>query len=61
MADRLMFDVGFGFQLTKHTNIYVAGRNAFNSGKTWYYKSDGRIRQMERYGGQWNVGLTGKY
>lgn len=61
LQERFMFDVGFGYKLTKHTSFFVSGRNAFNSGKTWYYKSDGRIRQMERYGGQWTVGMTGKY
>lgn len=61
LQERFMFDVGLGFKLTAHTSLYVSGRNAFNSGKTWYYKSDGRIRQMERYGGQWTVGVSGKY
>jgi iron complex outermembrane recepter protein len=61
LQERFMFDVGLGFQLTRHTNLYVAGRNAFNSGKTWYFKSNGRIRQMERYGGQWTIGVSGKY
>lgn len=61
LQERFMFDVNMGLQLTRHTSFFVSGRNAFNSGKTWYYKSDGRIRQMERYGGQWTVGVTGKY
>ncbi|HEX2853486.1 MAG TPA: TonB-dependent receptor [Opitutaceae bacterium] len=61
LQERFMFDVGFGYKLAKHTSFFISGRNAFNSGKTWYYKSDGRIRQMERYGGQWTVGVTGKY
>lgn len=61
IQERLMCDVGIDFQLTRHTNLFVAGRNAFNSGKTWYFKSNGRIRQMERYGGQWTVGVSGKY
>ena len=61
LRERFMFDVGLGYRLTAHTSLYVSGRNAFNSGKTWFYKSDGRIRQMERYGGQWTVGMTGKY
>lgn len=61
IQERFMFDVGFGLQLTRHTSLFVAGRNAFNSGKTWYFKSNGRIRQMERYGGQWTIGVSGKY
>lgn len=61
LQERFMFDVGLGFQLTRHTNLFVSGRNAFNSGKTWYFKSNGRIRQMERYGGQWTLGVSGKY
>ena len=27
----------------------------------WYHKSDGRIRQMERYGSQWSIGVKGDY
>lgn len=61
LQERFMFDVGLGYRLTRHTSLYVSGRNAFNSGKTWYFKSNGRIRQMERYGGQWTVGVSGKY
>ncbi|MEO7347803.1 MAG: TonB-dependent receptor [Opitutaceae bacterium] len=61
LKDRMMFDVGAGWKLTANTSLYLSGRNAFNSGKTWYFKSNGRIRQMERYGGQWTVGVSGKY
>lgn len=61
LQERFMFDVGLGYRLTPYSSLYVAGRNAFNSGKTWYYKSDGRIRQMERYGGQWTIGISGKF
>ncbi|MEO7414200.1 MAG: TonB-dependent receptor [Opitutaceae bacterium] len=61
LQERFMADVGLGYRLTRNTSLYVAGRNAFNSGKTWYFKSNGRIRQMERYGGQWTLGFSGKY
>lgn len=62
LKERFIFDVGFGVKLTRHLDLFVSGRNAFNSGKTWFYKnSDGRIRQMERYGGQWTVGVRGTY
>jgi iron complex outermembrane recepter protein len=61
LAARYIFDLQAGFKVTRHAQIYISGRNAFNSGKTWFYKSDSRIRQMERYGGQWVVGVKGNY
>ena len=32
-----------------------------DSGKIWYYKADGRIRQIENYGSQWSVGIKGDF
>ena len=62
LKERYIFDVGFGYKFTRHLEAFVSGRNAFNSGKTWYFKNtDGRIRQMEKYGGQWTVGLRGNF
>lgn len=62
LKQRYIFDVGFGYKMTSRFELYVAGRNAFNSGKTWFFKeSDGRIRQMEKYGGQWTVGVKGNF
>jgi iron complex outermembrane recepter protein len=61
LKERMLFDVGLGWQFSRNTSFFVSGRNAFNSGKTWYYKADNRIRQMERYGGQWTIGVTGNY
>jgi iron complex outermembrane receptor protein len=62
LKERYVVDVGFGYKISKHTDVFVSGRNAFNSGKTWLYSNtDGRIRQMERYGGQWTLGLRGTY
>lgn len=52
----------YTLKVTRHFEAFVSGRNAFNSGTTWFFKnSDGRIRQMERYGGQWTVGLRGNF
>jgi TonB-dependent receptor len=62
LKERYIFDVGAGYKLTRRLELYVSGRNAFNSGKTWFYKeTDGRIRQMEKYGGQWTLGLRGNF
>lgn len=59
---RYIFDVGLGYNFNPHSEIRLDGRNAFNSGKTWEYKdSDHRIRQMERYGGQWTISYRGRY
>ena len=62
LKERFIFDVGFGYKFTRHVEAFVSGRNAFNSGKTWFFQqSDGRIRQMEKYGGQWTVGVRGNF
>ncbi|MDO8544812.1 MAG: TonB-dependent receptor [Opitutaceae bacterium] len=61
LADRFIFDFGAGYRVGRHTTVFVSGRNIANSGKTWFYKADGRIRQMERYGGQWTLGVKGGY
>jgi iron complex outermembrane receptor protein len=61
LQERFIFDVGLGYRFNRNTSFFLSGRNAFNSGKTWYFKSNGRIRQMERYGGQWTVGIRGNY
>ena len=61
LANRFVFDFGAGYRVTKHTSVFISGRNVTNSGKTWYYKADDRIRQMERYGAQWTVGVRGSY
>ena len=62
LKERYIFDVGFGYRFTRQFEVFVSGRNAFNSGKTWFFKkSDGRIRQMEKYGGQWTAGIKGRF
>jgi TonB-dependent receptor len=62
LKNRYIFDVGFGYRFARHLELYVSGRNAFNSGKTWFFKdTDGRIRQKEKYGGQWTVGVKGNF
>jgi hypothetical protein len=62
LKQRYIFDVGFGYKFARRFEFFVSGRNAFNSGKTWFFKeSDGRIRQMERYGGQWTAGIKGRF
>jgi TonB-dependent receptor len=61
LENRFVFDFGAGCRITRHTSMFVSGRNVTNSGKTWFYKADGRIRQMERYGAQWTLGVRGSY
>lgn len=58
---RYIFDVYSSYQFTKNTSVFISGRNAFNAGKGWYFKSDGRLQMHERYGGQWTVGVKGSY
>ncbi len=61
LQSRLITDINLGFRLTRHTDLYLSGRNAFNEGKNWSFASDGRMQMKERYGGQWNAGLKGRY
>jgi TonB-dependent receptor len=61
LKQRVICDIGLNWQFNRHTSFFVSGRNAFNSGKNWYYKSDHRMQQKERYGGQWTIGVKGNY
>jgi iron complex outermembrane receptor protein len=60
--ERYIVDVEAAYKLTRHFSVFMSGRNAFNSGATWYYPdSDGRVRQAEKYGGQWTLGIKGEF
>ncbi len=60
--ERYIFDVDMSYKITRRLTVFVSARNAFNSGNNWYYPdSDGRIRQAEKYGGQWTIGVRGAY
>lgn len=60
--ERFIFDIDIGFKLTRRLDLFASARNAFNEGNTWYFKdTNGRIRQAERYGGQWTLGVRGRY
>ncbi|MBL9203766.1 MAG: TonB-dependent receptor [Opitutaceae bacterium] len=62
LKHRTIIDVGLGYKVHKYAELFLSGRNAFNSGKTWVYRdTDGRIRQMEKYGGQWTVGVKSNF
>jgi hypothetical protein len=61
LKDRVILFTNVRYQIHRRLSVFVSGDRAYDSGKTWYYKSDGRIRQMERYGSQWSVGVKGDY
>jgi iron complex outermembrane receptor protein len=58
---RTILFVNAGYQLSKNLSLFVSGDRAYDSGKIWYYKYDGRIRQQENYGSQWSVGVKGEF
>lgn len=58
---RTILFVSARYKLTKNLSLFVSGDRAFDSGKIWYYRSDGRIRQIENYGSQWSIGLKGDF
>jgi iron complex outermembrane receptor protein len=61
LKPRTILFVNLRYKLTKNLSLFASGDRAYDSGKTWFYKADGRIRQMERYGSQWSVGLKGDF
>ncbi|HWA28740.1 MAG TPA: TonB-dependent receptor [Lacunisphaera sp.] len=58
---RLILFTSASYRLTSGLSLFVAGDRAYDSGKIWYYRSDGRIRQVENYGSQWSFGVKGEY
>jgi TonB-dependent receptor len=58
---RLIVFVSARYKLTPNFSLFVAGDRAYDSGKIWYYQSDGRIRQIENYGSQWSFGVKGDF
>lgn len=60
--ERYIVDIELNYKITPKLTAFISGRNALNAGNTWYYpESDGRIRQAEKYGGQWTIGVRGRY
>ncbi|HEY8993135.1 MAG TPA: TonB-dependent receptor, partial [Lacunisphaera sp.] len=58
---RLILFTSLRYRLNNNLSLFVAGDRAYDSGKIWYYRSDGRIRQVENYGSQWSFGLKGEF
>jgi TonB-dependent receptor len=58
---RFIAFVNANYRLTKNLSLFVSGDRAYDSGKIWFYKADGRIRQIEKYGSQWSVGVKGDF
>jgi iron complex outermembrane receptor protein len=60
--ERYIVDIELNVKINRNLTAFLSGRNAFNEGATWYYpNSDNRIRQVEKYGGQWTIGVRGRY
>lgn len=59
LRPRTIVFVNARYRLSRNLSLFLSGDRAYDSGKTWYYKYDGRYRQMERYGSQWSAGLKG--
>jgi iron complex outermembrane recepter protein len=59
LDQRYIFDIDASYELSRRFKLFISVRNAFNSGKTWFFEKDGRTRQFEKYGGQWTIGLSG--
>ena len=60
--ERYIVDLQLDYRINRNLTAFLSGRNAFNEGNTWYYPdSDSRIRQVEKYGGQWTIGIRGRY
>ncbi len=61
LKDRIILFTNVRYQFMRNLSVFVSGDRAYDSGKIWYFKSDGRIRQTERYGSQWSIGVKGDY
>jgi hypothetical protein len=49
------------YKINDTFSVFVSGDRAYDSGKIWFYKSDGRVRQIENYGSQWSVGVKADF
>ena len=58
---RLILFTNLRYKLNSHLSLFLSGDRAYDSGKIWYYRSDGRIRQIENYGSQWSFGVKGEF
>jgi outer membrane receptor protein involved in Fe transport len=58
---RTILFVNARYKITRSMSLFVSGDRAYDSGKIWFYKYDGRIRQEERYGAQWSAGIKGDF
>jgi outer membrane receptor protein involved in Fe transport len=61
LKQRLVCDLGAGWQLNRNASLFLSGRNVFNEGHSWYFKSDHRMQMKQKYGGQWTVGVKGSF
>jgi TonB-dependent receptor len=58
---RLIIFTSARYRITPNFSVFVSGDRAYDSGKIWYYQSDGRLRQVENYGSQWSFGIKGNF
>ncbi|HYC69632.1 MAG TPA: TonB-dependent receptor [Opitutaceae bacterium] len=58
---RTILFVSARYKLNNRFSLFLSGDRAYDSGKIWFYKSDGRIRQVENYGSQWSFGVKGDF
>jgi iron complex outermembrane receptor protein len=58
---RLIIFTSARYRLTPNLSLFVSGDRAYDSGKIWYYQSNGRLRQVENYGSQWSFGVKGTF
>jgi iron complex outermembrane receptor protein len=61
LRPRTILFVSARYKMSKQLSLFVSGDRAYDSGKIWYYKYDGRTRQAERYGAQWSAGVRGDF
>jgi iron complex outermembrane recepter protein len=58
---RTILFVDARYKLNNNLSLFLSGDRAYDSGKIWYYKYDGRFRQVEKYGSQWSFGIRGDF
>jgi iron complex outermembrane recepter protein len=58
---RTILFVNARYRITNNLSMFISGDRAYDSGKVWHFKSDGRIRQIENYGSQWSIGAKADF
>ncbi len=59
---RHMFATSWSYKMTSRTELFLTGRNIFNSPATVYMRGyDGFVQTKSKYGSNWSLGVKGRF